>query len=610
MRLLVLITTVLSAQVLFGQDGATIYKERCASCHDKAEGRVPPLSAIKAMRGEAVYLALTSGVMQEQAKGLTTPQIFALLGYIAPTGGTEPNAPKLDRTCKGDISFRLGTASNWNGWSPRVTNTRFQDQGGLAAADVPKLKLKWAFNLGPVTNARSQPTIAGGRIFFGTASGTVYSLDATTGCTQWGFQASAPLRSGVTLGDAGGTPTLYFGDQGANVYALDAATGKQIWKVHPADHFASMMTATPQFWKGVVYVAHSSFEEVLPPDPRYECCTFRGSVVALDAKTGKQIWKTYTIPEAPKPTKKSATGTQLHGPSGAGVWSTPTIDETSGLLYVATGDNYSDPPNGTSDAVIAMALDTGNIVWVRQLTPNDAFNVGCGLPNRAGCPEANGPDFDFGQPPILVRLTGNRRALVIGQKSGLVHAIDPDREGAVLWQTRVGRGSPLGGSQWGSAADGDHVYVAVSDLVIGGVADPKAPGGFRRVLNSKEGGGLHAVNLATGKIDWSAKPAPCPADRTMCSPAQSAAVTAIPGVVFSGSVDGHLRAYSTKNGDVIWDMDTAREFDTVNGARARGGSMDAAGPAVLNGMVFVNSGYGEWGGMPGNVMLAFSVDGK
>src|SRR5262245_8694908 len=370
MRLLIVTITILFAQVLSAQDGAAIYKERCASCHDAPEGRVPPLSAIKAMRGEAIYLALTGGVMQTQAKGLSAAQIFALLGYIAPTGGTQPDAPKLDRTCTGETSFRLEGASSWNGWSPNVTNTRFQ-AAGLSATDVPKLKLKWAFNLGPVTNARSQPAVVGGRIFFGTASGTVYSLDAKTGCTQWGFQASSPIRSGMTLGDAGGAPAVYFGDQGANVYALNAETGKVIWKVRAADHFASMITATPQYWKGVVYVAHSSFEEVLPPDPSYECCTFRGLVVALDATSGKQLWKTYTIPEAPKATKRSPAGTQLHGPSGAGVWSTPTIDEKAGLLYVATGDNYSDPPSETSDAVIAMKLDGGAIAWVRQLTEKD-----------------------------------------------------------------------------------------------------------------------------------------------------------------------------------------------------------------------------------------------
>jgi polyvinyl alcohol dehydrogenase (cytochrome) len=276
-------------------------------------------------------------------------------------------------------------------------------------------------------------------------------------------------------------------------------------------------------------------------------------------------------------------------------------------LYVATGDNYSDPPTNTSDAILSLQLKTGELLWSRQLTENDAYNSGCASPQRTNCPDAAGPDYDFGQPPILVSLGAVKRALVIGQKSGMVHAVDPDQKGKILWQTRAGAGGALGGSQWGSASDGQNVYVAISDVGIGGVADPKSPQGFRLTLDPKKGGGLHALDLKTGKIAWSAKPAPCAASRTDCSPAQSAAVTAIPGVVFSGSVDGHLRGYSTATGNILWDIDTAREFDTVNGKPAHGGSLDVAGPAVVNSMVFVNSGYGQWGGMPGNVFLAFSV---
>ena len=376
------------------------------------------------------------------------------------------------------------------------------------------------------------------------------------------------------------------------------------------DHYATTVTATPRFYKGVVYQPFASFEEALGADPRFECCTFRGSVAALDAGTGKKIWQTFTIPEPSKPTRKSPAGTQQSGPSGAGVWSAPTIDEQLGVLYVATGDNYSDPPTNTSDAILAMDLKTGELLWSRQLTEKDVYNTGCGTPQPANCPEAHGPDYDFGQPPILVNLGQGKRALVIGQKSGMVHAVDPDQKGKLLWQTRAGEGSALGGSQWGSASDGQKVYVAISDIGIGGVADPNSPQGFRLTLDPKKGGGLHALDLKTGKMVWSAKPAPCAESRTDCSPAQSAAVTAIPGVVFSGSLDGHLRGYSTATGEVLWDTDTAREFETVNGKSARGGSMDAAGPAVVNGMVFVNSGYNQFGGMPGNVFLAFSVNGK
>ena len=607
--------------ILSAQDGSAIYKERCASCHDAPHdsphdapaARVPALSAIRAMSGEAVYLALTSGSMKTRAEGLTTPQIFALLGYISPTGGTQTTAPKFERTCKGDAAFRPGADSgNWNGWSPDVTNSRSQSaaSAGLKASDVPKLGLRWAFNLGDVTMARGEPAVVGNRVFIASLTGAVYSLDRDTGCTQWGFKADTGVRSGLTVGDINGATAIYFTDGGGNVYALNASSGELIWKIHPVDHFATIATATPQVYKGIVYQAFSSFEEALGADPKYECCTFRGSVVALDAATGKKMWQTFTIPEEAKPTHKNAAGKQQHGPSGVGIWSTPTIDEQLGVLYVATGDNYSDPPTNTSDAILAMDLRTGKLLWSKQLTENDAFNNGCLTPQRTNCSEKGGPDFDFGQPPILVRLGAGKRALVIGQKSGMVHALDPDQNGKLLWQTRAGAGGGLGGSQWGSAADSQKVYVAISDMGIGGVPDPKAPGGFRLTLEPKKGGGLHALNLATGKIAWSALPAPCAEGRTDCSPAQSGAVTAIPGVVFSGSVDGHLRAYSAGTGKVLWDVDTAREFPTVNGNPAQGGSMDAGGPVVAGGMVFVNSGYGQWGGMSGNVLLAFSVDGK
>jgi polyvinyl alcohol dehydrogenase (cytochrome) len=600
--------------VLSAQDGAAIYKERCASCHDMPAARVPSLAAIKAMSGEAIYAALTSGVMKSRAEGLSTAQIFALLGYIAPTGGSQAAAPSFTPTCKSDAAFRVDAKSpQWNGWSTSLTNSRFQDaaSAGLKASDVPKLKLKWAFNLGGVTVARSQPAVAGGRVFIATATGAVYSLDADTGCTRWGFQAGAGgIRSGVAIGDANGAPAVFFGDAGATMYALNARTGELIWKLRPVDQFSTLATATPRYYKGVVYQPFTSFEEALGPDPKFECCTFRGSVVALDAGTGKKIWQTFTIPDPSKPTRKSPAGTQLHGPSGASVWSTPTIDEALGVLYVATGDNYSDPPTKTSDAILAMDLKSGELLWSKQLTENDAFNNGCVTPQGTNCPEAKGPDHDFGQPPILVSLGAGKRELVIGQKSGMVHAVDPDQKGKILWQTRAGEGSALGGSQWGSASDGEKVYVAISDIGLGAVPDPKSPQGYRLILDPRKGGGLHALDLKTGKIEWSTKPAPCAEGRTDCSPAQSAAVTAIPGVVFSGSVDGHLRAYSTSTGEILWDTDTARGFETVNGKPAHGGSLDAAGPAVLNGMVFVNSGYGQWGGMPGNVLLAFSANGN
>ncbi len=601
---------VLLTSLLHAQDGAAFYKERCASCHDSPALRVPSLSTIKAMSGEAIYQALTRGVMKTQAAGLSPAQLVALIRYIGPAGEAQPTGPAVTGTCKSQPPFpAAANAPAWNGWSTTVSNSRFQNTAlaGLAAADLDKLKLKWAFNLGAVAEARSQPAIIGDYVFIGTATGAFYALDARSGCTFWGFRAASGIRGGTAIGDAGGTPAIFIADTRANVYALSAQTGRLLWKVRPVDHFTTLATATPRYYNGVVYQAFSSFEEAIAGDPKYQCCTFRGSVVALKAATGDKLWQTFTVPESPEPKGKSPAGTPAYGPSGAGVWSTPTIDEHAGALYFGTGDNYSDPPTDTSDAVIALDLKTGTLLWSVQLTQNDAYNDGCGIPVAGNCPETHGADYDFGQPPILFDLGAGRRILVIAQKSGVAFGLDPDAKGKVLWQTRLGKGGPFGGSQWGSASDGSKVYVAISDLKVSAMADKKSAAGYRFVLNPKQGGGLYALDPATGKIIWNAPATPCGDEKTDCSPAQSAALTAIPGVVFSGSVDGHLRAFATATGKVLWHTDTAREFTTVNGPPARGGSLDVAGPAILNGTILVNSGYGQWGGMPGNVLLAFSI---
>ncbi len=390
---------------------------------------------------------------------------------------------------------------------------------------------------------------------------------------------------------------MFFGDLLANAYAVNAITGALIWKTRVEDHLAAVITGAPTLYSGVLYVPVSSMEEVTGSQPSYQCCTFRGSVVALDIATGRQIWKGYTIPEAPRPTKRNATGTQLYGPSGAGVWSAPTIDVQRQVLYVATGDNYSDPPSETSDAILAFELATGRLLWHRQVTANDAYITSCLVGDSTNCPESNGPDHDFGQSPILVTMRSGQRVLVAGQKSGVVHALDPDQEGKILWQTRVGKGGPLGGIMWGSAADQDHVYVANSDV--------RFTDGYQ-ALDPNAGGGLFALDLATGKISMQVPPVPC-GSRSRCSPALSAAVTAIPGVVFSGGVSGYLRAYATDDARLLWEVDTARDYPIVNGVSSHGGAMDGPGPTIVDGMLYVNSGYTQWGGLPGNVLLAFEV---
>jgi polyvinyl alcohol dehydrogenase (cytochrome) len=412
---------------------------------------------------------------------------------------------------------------------------------------------------------------------------------------------SSQVRTGILIADG----RLFAGDATGRVYALDAATGRSLWQVRADDHAVTMVTATPVYHDGTVYVGVSSAEEALAVTPDYVCCTFRGSVLAIDAATGKLRWKAYTIAEAPKPGPPTRKGSKTIGPSGAGVWSAPTIDPVERLVYVLTGDNYSDPPTATSDALMAFHLDTGKLAWSKQYLAGDAYNSSCPLPDGVNCPDSRGPDFDFGSSAILLETP---KLLLIAQKSGVVRGVDPRRQGAIVWETRVGKGGVLGGIQWGPASDGVNLYVALSD--VGFTRRRVAGGNDVRIVNDPAfGGGLFALRVDNGERLWAAAPAVC-GDRPLCSPAQSAAVTAIPGVVFSGAMDGHLRAYSTIGGAVIWDFDTVRDFVTVNGVPARGGGIDGGGPVVAGGMLFAGSGYAQFGGMPGNVVMAFSVDGR
>ena len=461
--------------------------------------------------------------------------------------------------------------------------------------------------------AYGQPTIAGNRLFVGSADGTVCALDAATGCTHWTFKAGAAVRTAMSVGPIGAAWAVYFGDLAGYAYAVDAATGALVWKTRIDPHPAARITGAPALAGGRIYVPASSSEEAFAANGTYACCTFRGSVSALDAATGTVIWKAYTIPEAPKPTRKNRLDVPLTGPSGAAVWSSPTVDLDKGIVFVTTGDSYSEPVAATSDAFVAFDLKSGALLWSRQITTGDAFTVDCDFPEalRVNCPAAPGPDHDFGTSPMLLKRANGGRLLVAGQKSGVVTAVDPDRQGAIVWQRKVGQGGRLGGIQWGVSADDRRVYAAVSDVEMtapppGGEGGRPSVFGVPLMLNPKAGGGLYALDVETGEIAWRT-PHPGCGSTPGCSPAQSAATTVIPGVVFSAGLDGHLRAYDAKDGRVIWDTDTERPFQTVNGVDAKGGSIDGSGPVVVNGTVYVNSGYLFAGHTPGNVLLAFSI---
>jgi polyvinyl alcohol dehydrogenase (cytochrome) len=587
-----------SAQEKMNADGAAVFKVRCATCHDAgAAVRAPLRDVLAAMTVPQIVASLNpGGAMAVQGKELTDAEKTAVATYLS-TAGKATSADPVVGACASrvaTISEGAGQAA-WNGWGNDVANTRFQNakDAGLTAADVPKLTLKWAFGFQGATTASGQPAIFGGRVFVGNINTVFYALDLNSGCMHWTFKADGGIRTAPSVARVtrDGSPryVVMFGDIRANVYGLDAQTGEQLWKIKVDDHAMARITGAPTYHGGRLYVPVSSIEEVPGGNEKYPCCTFRGSVVALDAATGTQLWKSYMIPEEPRIVGKNAIGTPIWKPAGAAIWTSPTLDVDKNRVYVATGNAYTSPAAPTSDAVVALDMTTGKILWAQQATPNDAYLVRC-KPGVGNCPEEMGPDFDFGNSPILRTLAGGRRVISLGQKSGIVYGIAPDENGKILWQMRAGKGGELGGIEWGSAADERNIYVPVSDVL-----HPPA-----------EAGGLFAFDLATGKELWKtpAPPLTCTTGPG-CTGAQSAAVSVMPGVVFSGSVDGHLRAYATGDGKIIWQFNTMQPFDTVNGVKAQGGSLDAAGPVIAGGMVLTNSGYGQWRGKAGNVLLAF-----
>ncbi|MGO9514890.1 MAG: PQQ-binding-like beta-propeller repeat protein [Steroidobacteraceae bacterium] len=497
----------------------------------------------------------------------------------------------------------LGNAQ-WNGWGRDLDNTRYQPEPALRATDVPKLALKWAFGYQGSAGA-GQPTIVDGRVFVTSAKGRVYSLDSRTGCTYWTYDAQAGIRTAISIGELAPqkqaprpkkskrkrTPAhldvrkapsaVFFGDDRGAVYALDAEKGTLLWKTQVEGHATARIQGTPVPYQNRLYVAVASSEPSAAAESTYPCCTFRGSVAALDMANGNVLWKTHTVTEEPRPYGKNGMGIQELGPAGVPVLASPTIDIGRGLVYVATGSSFTAIEEPLADAVVAFALEDGKLRWAKQP------------------PRQQGEAAEFDSSPILRTLASGKQVILAGPRSGVVYGLDPERGGEILWRSQAAEGeAATGGVEWGPAADHHSLYVALS----GHAGAPE-----------DRSGSLIALDLKTGAKRWQTiAPTPaCTWGDEACSHAQAQAVTVIPGVAFSGSMDGHLRAYSTIDGKIVWDYETAKDFTTVNGVKASGGSLDQGGATIVNGVVYVNSGNGQQPtGQPGNVLLAFSVEGR
>src|SRR5688572_13521994 len=592
------------------ESGLATFQARCAICHANSVSerkgvrgaeRAQTTDVIRQMPPERIYQSVTTGSMEPYAKDLSDIAKVRLAEFMSsrPIGSTlAGGAAAMANQCKANQPLsEPGKSPAWNGWGNDLANTRFQPTAAarLTAAQVPQLKLKWAFGYPTGMSSSSQPTILAGRLFVGSDNGYIYSLDARTGCVYWSFESGSAIRNSPAVGPmttpatTGLTPAptgrgaapiqpapryaVFFGDAHANVYALDAQTGKLLWKIRADSHYVAEITAGVKYYNGKLFVPVSSAETTGSGSPGYSCCTARGSVVALDANTGKQTWKVWVVPEEPRAYKTMANGVTLYRPAGGAVSSSPTIDPIRNAIYFGTGKAATAPAAPTTDGIMAVDIDSGTMLWSYQATANDVSMGGCsGTERSEACPTPIGPDFDIANSPLLVTLPGGKRALLGGTKGADVFALDPDNKGSLLYRVNAA-GGPInvtgraarGSIVWGGAADGQQVYYGAA------------------------GAGLVALKPTDGEIAWSfLGPSVVAGGR---GAGLGAAPTAIPGVVFQGATDGRLFAVSSSDGKMLWQFNTAQDFTTINNVMARGGAIASSGAVIVDGMVYVGSGY-------------------
>lgn len=574
--------------------GNELFRDNCAGCHSGGVPKAPAVVWLEMMSPDAILGAMRGGIMTQQAAHLSEEQQLHIAEYLSRTKLANYRPPAAPAKCTGAAAAFRGAPPAQVGWGH--DNRRFvpASVGGLTAVDAPKLKLKWAFAYPASVRARSQPAIGWNTVFVGSQDGTVYAFDLASGCAKWTFRASAEVRTAI-IAEAD-TRRLYFGDVLGRAYAVDAMTGRQIWRTKVDDHPNATITGSPTLGGGTLFVPVSSLEVTSAADPKYSCCTFRGAVVALDPATGAQRWKHHTIPAAPTEQGKTAAGAAILGPSGAPVWGSPTYDPKRRLVYFGTGENYSSPADENSDAIIAVDAVTGRRRWQIQLTEGDAWNVGCMVGND-NCPRENGPDLDLAASPLLIP-TGSKDILALGQKSGVAFGVDPD-DGRILWRQRLGHGGTQGGVHFGMSAEGTTLYVPIVDM------ENTYDG--RTYDAAQNGAGIHAVDARSGRILWRRKSENTCRGEQFCDPGVSAASTAIPGAVVAGHLDGWLRVYAEGDGRPLWSYNTRSPVETITGGRASGGAMSGPGAAVYDGHLVINSGYGLYYHLPGNLLLVFAA---
>jgi polyvinyl alcohol dehydrogenase (cytochrome) len=481
------------------------------------------------------------------------------------------------------------------GWGIDLKNQRIQHDTGISAANAGTLVLKWAYGYAN-DKPRSWPLVSGDTIFIGNSGLGLVALDRSTGCTRWTRPQEGEIGTAILTAEINGEQALIYAIRTEGLYAVSALNGKLIWHTTVEHNPVGMYSSTPLISGDTLFVPMSSIEIGLSLNPLYGCCSTSGGVAAIDITTGKEKWYRSMIEQPGQVTGTRWLFIEKRGPSGAPIWGAPMFDEGRQTVYVGTGQNYSHPTTDTSDAIIAMNAETGQIRWTMQATENDAYNLACSIPGHPNCPAPTGPDLDFGAPPMLVSTRDGRGLVIAGQKSGGVFALDPD-SGEVVWHTRIGSGGALGGIHWGLAANetAGLVFVPVSDIRTYSAQGAAAPG-------------LFALDIATGETRWQHERESRCAERR-CYGGLSAAITATDSLVVVGSLDGFIEVIDSATGKRLWQFDTWQDFDTVNSIRAKGGAIDAHGPHIAGNQLIVSSGYNSFGEAAGNVLLVFELKG-
>lgn len=607
-------------------DPAELYKTTCAVCHEHPETKAPPIETLRQMPFARILQALQIGIMQPQAAGITSEQRQQIAKWLAAAEDARRYQWLQTRACARETPVPVSGRENWGLGSH---NTRNAGNVSITAGNVDQLELLWSLALPAVTSMRSLPVVAGDTVFLGGQDGRLLALDRETGCVRWHLVTDIPIRTALSLERTpDGVNTLFFADELGNVYAVDAGNGKLRWKVSAKTHPLSLISGAMAYHEGKLFVPISSFEVAAAALSTHECCRAHGGVMALDAQTGAKLWNYATTKDAEK-TGLNRDGVQNWGPSGAVVWNRPTVDAKRGLLYFGTGENASSPPTGTSDAIIALDMKTGEQRWVFQALVNDVWNAACQT-GGANCPKENGPDFDFGAATILVeggKLGTDGKPggdlILAGQKSGEVFALDPDRNGAVVWRHHLTPGSikfnPNAGVHHGMATDGKRLIVPIADS-----EHKTTPGYVPKPA-------VHALAVEDGRILWShpfsrgceVDPADMPAmgiaatlkSGSQRSPwpactfhyAPSAAATMANGLAYIATLDGKLNIFDVDGGKLLRTIQTNRAYTGSNGVEGHGGAIDVGGPLVSGNQVFVVSGYALFGQVPGNMLLVYGM---